>query len=140
MAKSGDVVMGFDIHKTEIPSGSGTTTVTLPHPFIGKLTKGLSANVKIGGAAAAVLGTIGTHDDGGHNRLAGTVRFTQNPKNEGAVSGGVAKTVTINGKAAALIGSTVSTCSDTGQKDHSVVVGAGTPFPAPAIINPANTE
>jgi phage baseplate assembly protein gpV len=140
MAKSGDAVMGFDIHLTEIPSGSGTSTVRLPHPFIGKLTKGLSSNVKIGGKGAAVLGSVGTHDDGGHNRLAGTLRFTGNPKNEGAVSSGVAQTVTINSKAAALIGSTMSTCNDAGQKDHSIVIAQGTSFPMPAIINPANTE
>jgi uncharacterized Zn-binding protein involved in type VI secretion len=140
MAKSGDAVMGFDIHLTEVPSGSGTSTVTLPHPFIGKLTKGLSPNVKIGGSGAAVLGSVGQHDDSEHSRIGGTLRFTRNPKNEGAITGDVAKTVTINAKPAALIGSTVSTCSDTGQTDHSRVVSSGASLSMPVITNPAHTE
>jgi uncharacterized Zn-binding protein involved in type VI secretion len=139
MAKNGDKVMGFDIHKTEIPSGSGTSTVLLPHPFIGKLADKLSANVKIGGANAAHSGSLSKHDDSQHMRLAGTVKFTQNPKKEGTVTGATAASVMINGKQAAVAGSTVSTCSDTGQKDHSVVLAAGCALPMPAIINPVNS-
>ncbi|MDR1625630.1 MAG: phage baseplate assembly protein V [Spirochaetia bacterium] len=140
MAKGGDKVMGFDVHNTELPSASGTTTVPLPHPFIGKLVGGLSANVKIGGAGAAVKGSVCKHDDGKHCLLPGAVKFTQNPKMEGTVTGGTAAGVKINGKEAAVAGSTVSTCSDTGQRDNSVVMAAGASLPMPAIINPANTE
>lgn len=139
VAKSGDSVMGFDIHNAEAPSITGTVTVPLPHPFIGKLSSGLSANVKIGGAGAAVKGSVCKHDDSMHCLLSGMVRFTQNPKMEGSVSGGTAASVKINGKEAAVVGSTVSTCNDMGQKDNSVILAAGAAFPMPAIINPANT-
>jgi hypothetical protein len=139
MAKGGDKVMGFDIHNAETPSGSGTSTVTLPHPFIGKLSGGLSADVKIGGAGAAVMGSVCKHDDAKHCLLPGMVRFTRNPAMEGSVTGGTAAGVEINGKEAAVAGSTVSTCSDTGQRDQSLIMAAGASLPMPAIINPANT-
>jgi uncharacterized Zn-binding protein involved in type VI secretion len=139
IAKSGDSVMGFDVHNAEAPSVSGTVTVPLPHLFIGKLSSGLSANVKIGGAGAAVVGSVCKHDDSMHCLLSGMVRFTKNPKMEGSVSGGTAASVKINGKEAAVVGSTVSTCNDMGQKDNSMILAAGAAFPMPAIINPANT-
>lgn len=37
IAVQDDKVMGFDVHIMVVPSGNGTTTVPLPHPFIGKL-------------------------------------------------------------------------------------------------------
>ncbi|MDR1932629.1 MAG: hypothetical protein LBQ57_07410 [Spirochaetales bacterium] len=58
IAAQGDKVMGFDIHKMVVPSGSGTSIVPLPHPYIGKLAKNLSDNVKINGHNAATKGSI----------------------------------------------------------------------------------
>ena len=37
IAVEDDKVMGFDVHIMVVPSGPSTTTVPLPHPFIGKL-------------------------------------------------------------------------------------------------------
>lgn len=47
MAAQDDRVMGMDVHIMVIPSGPSTTTVPLPHPFIGKLDDGLSDDVSI---------------------------------------------------------------------------------------------
>ena len=47
IAVQDDKVMGFDVHIMVVPSGNGTTTVPLPHPFIGKLADKLSKDVKI---------------------------------------------------------------------------------------------
>ena len=37
MAVESDKVVGMDTHIMVVPTGNGTTTVPLPHPFIGKL-------------------------------------------------------------------------------------------------------
>lgn len=47
MAAQDDRVMGMDVHIMVIPSGPGTTTAPLPHPFMGKLDDGLSDDVSI---------------------------------------------------------------------------------------------
>ena len=39
IAVQDDKVMGLDVHIMVVPSGNGTTTVPLPHPFIGKLAE-----------------------------------------------------------------------------------------------------
>jgi uncharacterized Zn-binding protein involved in type VI secretion len=140
MARGGDKVLGFDIHKTEIPSASGTTMVPLPHPYVGKLSGKLSADVKIGGQSAAVLGSQSVHNDGSHMRLPGTVRFTSEPSKKGFVTGGTAASVKINGKEAALIGSTVTSCNDMGMRENSLVMAPGGALPMPCIIHPKNTE
>jgi hypothetical protein len=54
------------------------------------------------------------------------------------VTGNTAGKLTINGKPAALIGSTVSTCNDMGMRDNSVILALGASFPMPAIIHPKN--
>lgn len=73
-------------------------------------------------------------------QLPGTIKFQNNPKKEGKVTGGTSSKVKINGKEAAVIGSQVSTCNDMGMQNNSTVIAMGASIPMPAIINPANTE
>ena len=140
MAAQDDRGMGMDVHIMVIPSGPGTATSPLPHPFIGKLADGLSDDVGIGGKKAAVKGSRARHDDPTHMQLPGTIKFQNSPKREGEVTGGTSPTVRIDGKEAAVIGSLVTTCNDTGARNNSTVIAAGAGMPMPAIINPANTE
>lgn len=140
MAAQDDRVMGMDVHIMVIPSGPSTTTSPLPHPFIGKLNDGLSDDVSIGDKKAAVKGSKAKHDDSTHMQLPGTIKFQNNPKKEGEITGGTSPSVKIDGKEAAVIGSLVSTCNDIGAQNNSTVIAAGAGMPMPAIINPANTE
>jgi uncharacterized Zn-binding protein involved in type VI secretion len=61
------------------------------------------------------------------------VKFDQGPSKEGVVTGGTGKKVKINGKEVAVVGSTVSTCTDTGAKDNSVIMAPGASMPMPVI-------
>lgn len=140
MAAQDDRVMGMDVHIMVIPSGPSTTTVPLPHPFIGKLDDGLSDDVSIGDKKAALKGSKAKHDDSMHMQLPGTIKFQNNPKKEGEVTGGTSSTVKIDGKETAVIGSLVTTCNDIGARNNSTVIAAGAGMPMPAIINPSNTE
>lgn len=83
---------------------------------------------------------IKTKKDATHMQLPGTIKFQQSPKKEGEVTGGTSAKVKINGKEAAVIGSTVTTCNDVGARDNSTVMAAGASMPMPAIINPLNAE
>ncbi len=138
LAAEGNQVMGFDVHNMEVPSGKGTTTVPLPHPYIGKLVDKLSSDVKINGHNAATKESKSKHDSPVHMQLPGTVKFTNNPNKEGKVTGGTGKKVKINGKEAAVIGSTVTTCNDVGARDNSTILAPGVHMPMPVIINPKN--
>ena len=140
MAAQDDRVMGMDVHIMVVPSGPSTTTAPLPHPFIGKLNDGLSDDVSIGDKKAAVWGSKSKYDDPTHMQLPGTIKFQNNPKKEGEVTGGTSPSVKIDGKEAAVIGSLVSTCNDIGARNNSTVIAAGAGMPMPAIINPSNTE
>lgn len=140
MAAQDDRVMGMDVHIMVVPSGPSTTTAPLPHPFIGKLDDGLSDDVSIGDKKAALKGSKAKHDDSMHMQLPGTIKFQNNPKKEGEVTGGTSPTVKINGKETAVIGSLVTTCNDIGAQNNSTVIAAGAGMPMPAIINPSNTE
>ena len=140
MAAQDDRVMGMDVHIMVIPSGPSTTTAPLPHPFMGKLDEGLSDDVSIGDKKAALKGSKAKHDDSMHMQLPGTIKFQNNPKKEGEVTGGTSSTVKIDGNEAAVIGSLVTTCNDIGARNNSTVIAAGAGMPMPAIINPSNTE
>jgi len=63
IAVQDDKVMGFDVHIMVVPSGNGTTTVPLPHPFIGKLADKLSKDVKIKDKSCATKDSVAKHDD-----------------------------------------------------------------------------
>jgi phage baseplate assembly protein gpV len=138
LAAEGDRVMGIDVHQMVIPSGNGTAVVPLPHPFIGKLKDKLSKDVKIKGHNAAVKGSVAKHDNPVHNQLPGTIKFQKDPSKDGEVTGGTGRKLKINGKEAAVVGSTVSTCNDIGVRDNSAVLAFGASIPMPAIINPKN--
>ena len=140
IAVQDDKVMGFDVHIMVVPSGNGTTTVPLPHPFIGKLADKLSKDVKIKDKACATKDSVAKHDDSMHMQLPGTIKFQNNPKKEGKVTGGTSSKVKINGKEAAVIGSQVSICNDVGAQNNSTVIAPGASMPMPVIINPKNTE
>lgn len=140
IAVEDDKVMGFDVHIMVVPSGPSTTTVPLPHPFIGKLKDDLSKDVKIKDKKCATKDSVAKHDDSMHMQLPGTIQFQNNPKKDGKVSGGTSSKVKINGKEAAVIGSQVSTCNDVGAQNNSTIIAVGASIPMPAIINPANTE
>ena len=140
IAVQDDKVMGFDVHIMVVPSGNGTTTVPLPHPFIGKLADKLSKDVKIKDKACATKDSVAKHDDSMHMQLPGTIKFQNNPKKEGKVTGGTSPKVKINGKEAAVIGSLVSTCNDVGAQNNSTVIAPGASMPMPVIINPKNME
>ena len=66
IAVQDDKVMGFDVHIMVVPSGNGTTTVPLPHPFIGKLADKLSKDVKIKDKSCATKDSVAKHDDTMH--------------------------------------------------------------------------
>ena len=140
IAVQDDKVMGFDTHIMVVPSGNGTTTVPLPHPFIGKISDKLSEDVKIGNKGAAVKGSKAKHNDSMHLQLPGTITFQTPPKKEGEVTGGTVSKVKIDGKEAAVIGSQVTTCNDMGMQNNSVIMAAGMSIPMPAIVNPLNNE
>ncbi|GHV58396.1 hypothetical protein AGMMS49579_25830 [Spirochaetia bacterium] len=140
LAAEGDKVMGFDVHQMEVPAGTSTAVVPLPHPYMGKLVDNLSDDVKIKGHNAAVKGSKSRHDDAMHMQLPGTIKFVNNPNKEGEVTGGTGSKVKINGKEAAVIGSTVTTCNDVGAKENSAILAAGASIPMPVIINPKNME
>ena len=140
IAVEGDKVIGMDTHIMVVPSGNGTATVPLPHPFIGKLKDKLSKDVKIKDKSCATKDSVAEHDDSMHMQLPGTIKFQNNPEKKGKVSGGTSSKVKINGKEAAVIGSQVTTCNDVGMRNNSTVIAMGVSFPMPAIINPKNTE
>ena len=140
IAVEGDKVIGMDTHIMVVPAGNTTTTVPLPHPFIGKLNDKLSKDVSIKDIKCATKDSVAKHDDSMHMQLPGTIKFQNNPKKEGNVTGGTSSKVKINGKEAAVIGSQVTTCNDMGMQNNSTVVAMGASIPMPVIINPKNTE
>ncbi len=83
---------------------------------------------------------IKTKKDATHMQLPGTIQFQQGPKKEGEVTGGTSGKVKIDGKEAAVIGSTVTTCNDIGARDNSTIIAVGASMPMPTIINPLNAE
>ena len=140
MAHENMKVMGFDIHQMEIPAGISTAVVPLPHPFIGKLKENLSQDVRIGDRNAAYKGSIAKHDSAVHMQLPGTIRFINPPDNKGEVTGATVGKVRINGKEAAVVGSTVTTCNDIGVKNNSRIMAPMTMMVMPKIIHPDNTQ
>jgi len=133
-------VMGFDTHIMVIPAGTSTANVPLPHPFIGKMGEKCSSDVKIKGKGVAVKGSKCKHNDSMHLQLPGTIKFQNNPKKEGEVTGGTVSKVKVDGKEVAVIGSQVTTCNDIGMQNNSTIIAPGASIPMPVIINPKNTE
>lgn len=122
-AKKGDqIVSPADIHLVQIPTPTGPIVVPLPHPFSGKLTDGLSSNVKIMGKPAATKGSSGNNSP---KHVAMGIKFVKNPSNKGTIFLG-SFTVKINGKQAARSGDLVMTCNDPVDLPVGKVIASGT--------------
>lgn len=106
-AKQGDQVVAVDTHILIGPAGA---TLTLPHPFAGLISDGLSQNVLIMGVPAATVGSIAQNIPP-HIPTPPGLSFTKPPTNQGTVQTGSAS-VLINGKGAARAGDPVMTCND----------------------------
>jgi len=124
LAAKDDPVMGIDVHDMVVPSGSGTTIVPIPHQFIGKMASNLSPDVKVRGDAAATMDSIARHDCGIHMQVPGTISFVTGPRKEGDVTGATGRTVFVNGKQVAVLGSTLTTCNDVGARENTTIIAA----------------
>ncbi|MFN0114434.1 MAG: PAAR domain-containing protein [Paracoccaceae bacterium] len=121
-AKEGDKVMATDIHIVMIPTPGGPVPTPLPHPFMGALDGGLSADVEIEGKKAAVQGSTATNSPS-HIPQGGP--FQSPPKNKGEILMGSA-TVLINGKGAARNADPAKTCNDPADLPAGQVIAVGT--------------
>src|SRR5262249_60739641 len=92
-AKQNDTITATDTPSVLVPSPSGTTPTPTPLPFNGRITDGLSADVRIDGSPAAVVGSGGKTN---HVPPPGT-SFQTPPSMQGTITTGSA-TVFINGK------------------------------------------
>jgi uncharacterized Zn-binding protein involved in type VI secretion len=122
-AKANDQVVATDIHIVMVPAVVLVPT-PLPHPFTGILNGGLVASVKIGGMAAAVVGSTADNTPP-HLPTPPGVSFQKPAGNIGTVQRGSA-TVRIGGKPAARSGDIALTCNDPADVPVGTVVAAGT--------------
>ncbi|HEX4953071.1 MAG TPA: PAAR domain-containing protein [Thermoanaerobaculia bacterium] len=125
-AKANDSVLATDTHIVMVPAGPSLVPTPLPHPFTGKITGGTVATVKVGGQAAAVVGSTADNVPA-HLPTPPGVSFQKPPSNQGTIQVGSA-TVKIGGKAAARNGDTAVTCNDPADAPVGSVVAAGTVF------------
>jgi uncharacterized Zn-binding protein involved in type VI secretion len=121
-AKQGDKVVAVDTHIVMVPQGPSLAPTPLPHPFSGVLSGGLSADVKIMGMPAAVVGS--TADNTPPHLPAAPGNFQRPPANKGTVQLG-SQTVKINGKPAARTGDKALTCNDPSDLPAGTVIAAG---------------
>lgn len=123
-AKQGDQVMAVDTHIVLVPSPSGSVPTPLPHPFSGILNGGLSANVKIMGKPAAVVGSTADNSPP-HVPTAPGVSFQKPPTNKATIQMG-STSVMINGKPAARNGDKALTCNDPADLPAGTIIAVGT--------------
>lgn len=119
-AKQGDQVVATDMHMIQPPPVA--TPVLTPHPFIGVIDGGLSADVNVMGMPAATQNSTATNTPP-HVPIGGT--FVKPPGNRGTIIMG-SPTVFINGKPAARNGDTATTCNDPADLPVGTVMAAGT--------------
>jgi uncharacterized Zn-binding protein involved in type VI secretion len=119
-ARHGDRIVAIDTHLIQPPGP--TSPIMVPHPFSGVIDSNVSADVTIGGAAAAMVDSTATNTPP-HIPIGGT--FVVPPSNRGTITTGSA-TVTINGRAAARAGDTARTCNDPVDMPVGTVVAVGT--------------
>jgi uncharacterized Zn-binding protein involved in type VI secretion len=117
-AAQGDAVVATDLHAVVLPTGA---VAALPHPFTGQLDGGLSGDVRVGGRAAATVGSTATNLPP-HVPAGGA--FQRPPANRGTVQGGSA-TVRVNGRPAARAGDPVVTCNDPADLPVGTIQSAG---------------
>ena len=118
-ARQGDLVTASDTHLVSV-GGAPPTPVVLP--FQAPLTEGLSPDVRIGGLAAAVLGSGGTNVP---VHPAGPGVFVRPPTNHATVQTASA-TVRINDRFAARNGDKALTCNDPVDVPIGTVLAVGT--------------
>jgi uncharacterized Zn-binding protein involved in type VI secretion len=119
-AAQGDKVTATDTHLVIVPSGP---PVAQPLVFVGLLTEGLSADVRIQGRPAAVVGSAALNQPP-HLPIAPGTAFSRPPSNRATVQSGSAS-VRINGKPAARAGDPALTCNDPADLPVGTVVAAG---------------
>lgn len=116
--------VGVDIHIVMVPTPGGPVPTPLPHPFNGLVDGGLVQSVKIGGQAAAVVGSTATNTPS-HIPTPPGASFQKPPANKGEIFMG-SVTVKIGGKAAARSTDPVKTCNDPADVPVAQLVAAGT--------------
>jgi uncharacterized Zn-binding protein involved in type VI secretion len=124
IAKQNDQVIAVDTHIVMVPTPGGPVPTPLPHPFAGQLNGGLAGTVKVGGQAAAIVGSTADNQPQHIPTPPGT-SFQKPPANKGTVQMGSA-TVRITGKAAARNGDTVQTCNDPADQPVGQIIAVGT--------------
>ena len=124
LAKANDQVIATDIHIVLVPYGPALVPTPLPHPFTGMIDGGLAPTVKVGGQAAAVVGSTADNQPPHIPTPPGT-SFQKPPANKGTIQIGSA-TVRITGKSAARNGDIVMTCNDPADLPVGQVVAVGT--------------
>jgi uncharacterized Zn-binding protein involved in type VI secretion len=122
IAKANDQVLAFDTHIVLVPPF--LTPAPLPHPFTGVLNGGLAPTVKVGGQAAAVVGSTADNQPP-HIPTPPGVSFQKPPTNKGTVQNG-SPTVRITGKGAARLADIVMTCNDPADLPVGQIIAAGT--------------
>lgn len=125
-AKANDQIVATDTHIVMVPAGPSLVPTPLPHPFTGVINGGLVSSVKIGGQAAAVVGSTADNTPAHIPTPPGT-SFQKPPTNKATVQVGSAS-VKIGGKAAARNGDKAMTCNDPADAPVGTVVSAGTVF------------
>ena len=123
-AKANDQVSSVDTHIVMVPSPNGAVPTPLPHVFMGKINGGVIKSVKIGGQAAAVVGSTADNSPAHLPTPPGTA-FQKPPSNKATIKTGSA-TVKIGGKKAARAGDTATTCGDPADAPNGKVIAAGT--------------
>jgi uncharacterized Zn-binding protein involved in type VI secretion len=121
-ARQGDQVLALDTHLIQPPGTSPPFLV--PHPFSGIIDGSVSADVTIGGAAAATVDSTATNTPS-HIPIGGS--FVNPPSNTAPIVKGSAS-VTINGKAAVRAGDKAKTCNDPFDRPVGTVMAVGQVF------------
>ena len=123
-AKANDQVVGVDTHIVMVPSPGGPVPTPLPHPFSAMINGSTIASVKIGGQAAAVVGSTADNSPAHIPTPPGT-SFQKPPANKATIQTG-SGTVKIGGKMAARMGDTANNCNDPADAPTGSVIAAGT--------------
>lgn len=125
-AKQGDQITANDTHIELVPSVPGPQPTPMIHRFRGLIDGGLSSDVTIMGRPAATVGCTATNQPP-HVPMASGASFQRQPTNLATIQLG-STTVFINGKPAAVNGSTALTCNDPTDLPVGRVKAAGTVF------------
>lgn len=121
-AKMGDQIVALDVHIILIPAPPAPPIPTpIPHPFNGIINGNVSPTVMIGGAPAAVVGSIATNTPP-HIPQGGP--FSVPPTNIGVIISG-STSVLIGGLPAARAGDPATTCNDIGVVGGGKVIAVG---------------